>query len=338
MKRRCLFTLAVYLGCLQCATSAFPQNDDHVLTLHAYANLVQIPVLVLSSRMQRLPNLDAQQFVVRLNSGPTFHPTHVRLEGDDPLSLGVLMDVQGSKAGRLRALGEGLASLVPESLHPVDRVALYAAGCDIVHGSVSQPVGSQLRTLMDEVMQVVDPQESSGCKDPDHLWNAMAYLSQKLATLPGRRVLLVVTDDAHPVKQELWVKLRDYANSEGVTIFALSAGSTELYRAGEFEPLNAICELSGGLRMWSSDKSLPGALKGLVAMLRERYIIDFPRPNNIDPGKIVIEVSLAERSAFIRPAGLGVPIPDPKILADPSTVPGDPSEGTPIGKRGVLPH
>jgi hypothetical protein len=44
--------------------------------------------------------------------------------------------------------------------------------------------------------------------------------------------------------------------------------------------------------------------------------------------------------AFIRPAGISVPVVDPAVLADPTTVPSDPSSTPELGKRRVLtpPH
>jgi len=54
------------------------------LTFHAYANLLQIPVLVLSPSFKPLPLLSGSRFAISLDAGPRFRPTHVRLEGDDP--------------------------------------------------------------------------------------------------------------------------------------------------------------------------------------------------------------------------------------------------------------
>ena len=59
-------------------------------------------------------------------------------------------------------------------------------------------------------------------------------------------------------------------------------------------------------------------------LLRGRYIVEFPRPFNATGGHN-LAVSIEKSNDFIRPAGISVPIEDPAILADPTTVPSDPS-------------
>jgi hypothetical protein len=43
---------------------------------------------------------------------------------------------------------------------------------------------------------------------------------------------------------------------------------------------------------------------------------------------------------FIRPSGISVPMPDPAVLADPTTVPSDPSHAPEQGQRRIMekPH
>jgi hypothetical protein len=85
-------------------------------------------------------------------------------------------------------------------------------------------------------------------------------------------------------------------------------------------------------------------LKDFVAMLRERYIVEFPRPTKslpgghaeALPGEHDMEVRIAKGKYFIRPAGISVPIPDAAVLADPATVPSDPSLTPQPGTRKPL--
>jgi hypothetical protein len=86
------------------------------------------------------------------------------------------------------------------------------------------------------------------------------------------------------------------------------------------DPFHSLCELSGGTVIMSDTRLLPDALKRFVAMLRERYIVEFPRPANATAGLHVQEVRIAKSNAFIRPAGISVPLPDPAVLADPTTI------------------
>jgi len=83
----------------------------------------------------------------------------------------------------------------------------------------------------------------------------------------------------------------------------------------------------------STPKSLAVTLKRFVALVRERYIVEFPRPANSTEGMHTQEMRIANSKDFIRPSGVSYPIPDPSVLADPTTVPSDPSRTPVVGTR-----
>ena len=90
----------------------------------------------------------------------------------------------------------------------------------------------------------------------------------------------------------------------------------------------------------STTTSLEFTLQRFVTVLRERYIVEFPRPANSTSGQHAMNVQVAKGNYFIRPAGISVPIPDAALLADPTTVPSDPSRTPKQGTRKPLaqPH
>ena len=72
-------------------------------------------------------------------------------------------------------------------------------------------------------------------------------------------------------------------------------------------------------------------------MLRERYVVEVPRPLNSTPGEHGIHVKIEKsEDDFIRPAGITVPLPDAALLADPTTVPSDPSLTPAMGTRAPM--
>ncbi len=75
--------------------AALAAQDEAIPTLHVYANLIQIPVVVLSPFHMPLAPIAPSRFSISLDSGPQFRPTHVRTEGDDPISLSILLDARG---------------------------------------------------------------------------------------------------------------------------------------------------------------------------------------------------------------------------------------------------
>jgi hypothetical protein len=71
-------------------------------------------------------------------------------------------------------------------------------------------------------------------------------------------------------------------------------------------------------------------------MVRERYIVEFPRPSNSTAGEHGMEVKIDKGTFSIRPSGVSVPLPDPVVMADPSTIQAGPSRAPEEGTRKVI--
>ena len=56
-------------------------------------------------------------------------------------------------------------------------------------------------------------------------------------------------------------------------------------------------------------------LREFVQMVRERYIVEFPRPSNSTPGQHGMAVTIAKGSYLIRAAGVSMPVPDAALIA-----------------------
>ena len=74
--------------------------------------------------------------------------------------------------------------------------------------------------------------------------------------------------------------------------------------------LSRLCELSGGLRLGLYQSSADQRMRQFAQMLRERYILEFPRPPDLKAGNVLMYIRIDDFNAFIRPAGDGVPVVD----------------------------
>ena len=72
-------------------------------------------------------------------------------------------------------------------------------------------------------------------------------------------------------------------------------------------------------------------------MVRERYVLEFPRGRNEEPGVHTLDVSLAGSKLYIRPSGISVPVASEDEVKGASPLPADPSREPAMGKRKVLP-
>jgi len=341
---KCRFCILGVVAGLGAATMLLAQ-DEATTTLHAYVNLVQIPVLVLSPSRQPLAPIAANRFGIKIDDGPLFRARHVRLEGDDPISLSILLDVNGFDKRLLPRIDDAIAELAPLSLHPRDHVSIYAMDCSLIRTLDDAPAeGVLLKSAVDRALQ---PWISRGRRENEHgcsthanLWDALTFLTHRLYDLPGRRVILAVTDGSDKGSKSTWNELRVDAQERAVAIFGLKyvpeVGQFRYWGDGTESPFDAVCELSGGLVLSANEWSLKKELKLFTTMLRGRYIVEFPRPFNGTPGPHNLAVMIDKSHAFIRSAGIAVPMPDPAVMADPTTVPSDPSRTPELGKRRIL--
>jgi hypothetical protein len=323
------------------------QQDGSVPTLHVYANLVQVPTLVLGPYRDRIKKpLAENRFSVSIDDGPWFPATHVRQEGDDPISLAILLDVSGGTAALMPKISEAIAGLAPLSLHPKDHVSIYALDCQLIRSLNDIPAESaHLKEGTDRALKAwmirQQNKHAPGCRQSDHLWDVLTYITHELYDLPGRRVIFAVADGYDKGSARSSDDVRVYAQRAGVTIFGVTYVDPYVLRPHALlkadSGFNSICESSGGLVLSTDTGTLHETLKQGVTMVRERYIVEFPRPFNSTEGQHGIQVRIAKSAdAFIRAAGVSMPIPDPAVLADPTTVHSDPSRAPEQGNRNPI--
>jgi hypothetical protein len=346
------------------ATSPAPASpptpsDAGTPTLHVYTNLKQVPVLVLTPDHERTKSINTSRFRVSIDSGPRFRPTYIRREGDDPISLAILIDVTNPENELLPPLIKAIPSLSPDFLHPQDRVSIYVIDCSFNRTAYDAPANpATLAAAVDRAMAPWQIRRQAKdaiapCKQSLPLWDSMAMVLDDLIPQLGRRVLLAITDGQDTGSKTLWSKVMNRAQVESIAVFglmplpsitskrsqergAIFTVSSPFYERQE-DRFDQICELSGGVELQSSEGALPFHLKEFTQMVRERYILEFPRGRNEEPGVHTLDVSLAGSKLYIRPSGISVPVASEDEVKGASTLPADPSREPAMGKRKVLP-
>jgi hypothetical protein len=336
------FRVVLPAAMLLCLAAAGQSPQETVpYTLHVYTDLVQIPTLVLSPSRQTLPLIDAGKFRISLDSGPVFQPSHVRLEGDDPITLAVVLDLSINKH-LPKSLGEDLASLVPDYLHPGDHISISAVDCGVIRTSHDAPAdATEIKNDIDSVLKASanDEKNHATCGNTPPLRDALSVVVNRLSRLPGRRVILAFTSGHDKGSKMTWTQLKTLTSNGSVAIFGMSLPAYSDSAVNPFDgresPFNLVCQTSGGVILNTDESRLPYTLRRFVKLIRERYILEFPRPSNATIGTHDIQVTLDKTNAFIRPAGISIPLPDPAILTDPTTVPSDPSRAPRMGNHRV---
>ena len=100
-----LLAAAVVL-CSMLGVGAVVAQEEKVPTLHAYANLVQVPTLVLDRDLKPIVPIAEGRFFISIDGGPKFRVTHARLEGEDPITLAILLDVSQPFPSLMRGIDD----------------------------------------------------------------------------------------------------------------------------------------------------------------------------------------------------------------------------------------
>jgi hypothetical protein len=320
-------------------------QDAPTPTLHVYTNLLQIPTLVIDSGAQPVTAIAEKRFFVSVDGGPKFQVTHVRTEGDDPISLAIVLDVSQPFPALMAKIDDAVGGLAPLSLHAKDRVSVYSMDCNL--GRSAENVPADPARLHRAVDLALEPWRTHGrdrwrsdCKTPANLWDSLMVVTRALGEQPGRRVMLVVTDGVDRGSKASWNSLRMLAQEHGVAIFGMvQIADTNIGYTRTRNPedmFKSVCELSGGIVLTASEKSLSEDLKEFTGIVRARYIVEFPHPVDTKGGYHDMNITIDKSDAHVLPSGIGIPVDDAAILRDPTTVSMDPADVPQAGKRKVI--
>lgn len=354
--------IALLLPLLITAPAPTASAQDAAPTLHVYTSVIQVSTLVLSEDLKSIPAVKREQFAISLDHGPIFAPTHMRLQGDDPISLAILLDARGDQDDILKAFAKALSGLVPKYLHSADRVSIYAIDCALTQTADQVPAdAAALKSAVASALALPGlhgTQPRGACGTTIRLWDAIAEITGTLAARPGPRVLLVVSKGADGKSAAGFAETTNLAESRSVTVFGLrywplvesssieitggslrahvnsSADPTVTGSSGTDPDLFAqMCASSGGLALnlwnpelinrWTPD--VTPTLERFITLLRGRYILEFPRPDKSTAGLHNIDVSVPHTHDFVAATGVTYASPSPALLADPTTIPSNPS-------------
>jgi hypothetical protein len=333
-------------------------------------NLKQVPVLVLTHDYERMKPIDPSGFRISLDSGPRFHPTYVRREGEDPISLAILIDASKPDNELLPSLIKAIAALPPDYLHPQDRVSVYAIDCTLIrttYDSAANPAVLadgvqramapwQIRQTQNEELKEEKKALPPPCRTRLPLWDSMENVLDDLIQQPGRRVLLAITDGDDTGSRTLWKDVMFHAQIRSVTVFGLLPTITTVVKLwapldetseirhidspsfrGPEDKFEQICVNSGGIQLQANEHITMFRLKEFTQMLRERYILEFPRATNEEAGVHTIAVSYRKKNnLYIAATGITVPIASEEERTGANTIQPDPSQAPTAGDRKVL--
>lgn len=259
---------------------------------------VRLPITVTDKKGQFVSGLTQNDFVVLEDKVPQKIDSFTNDENNNlPLYVGVLMDTSPSTAAKLKFEQESAMNFIQTVVRPRrDRVLFATFDHEI---TLRQDFTDRLE-LLDRAVYAV---KKTG--NQTALWDAIwQFCDQKMRSVPGRRVLVVITDGEDTYSRADINDAIDIAQRTETTIFAISTKAGLLstvvgVEAGTVKGkadknLDRIAEETGGAAFFTGDMlSLERSLNRISKELRAQYLITYkPTNDKYDGSYRRVEVKL----------------------------------------------
>ena len=292
MKANFFSILAIFAFVLSGVAAASAQ-DDPSRTFE-----VRLPVTVTNKKelVTGLARGDFAVFEDGVQQEVTFFTSD---KTNPPVYVGVLMDTSPSTAGKLQFSKEAAKNFI----FTVTRLRKDKAAFMTFDHQVT--LHQDFTDKLDLLDRAVDKIKKTGSQTAlyDAVWT---FSDEKLRSVPGRRVIVVITDGDDTFSRAELSDAIDIAQRTETTIFGISTkagflGSVPGVEAGTVKDkgdkfLTQLCEATGGEAFFTGDMlALERAFKKISEELQGQYIITYrPANQNYDGRERKIEVRFTD--------------------------------------------
>lgn len=261
---------------------------------------VRLPITVTDKKGQFVPGLTQSDFVILEDKVPqTIETFSDDLAQNTPLYVAVLMDTSPSTAGKLKFQQESAMNFIQTVVKARKDRVLFGTFDDEI--TLLQDFTDKLDLLDKAVYSVKKMGKQTALFDA--VWE---FCDQKMRSVPGRRVLLLVTDGEDTYSRANIRDAIDIAQRTETTIFAISTKAGFLstvpgVEAGQVadkkdRDLLTLAEETGGAAFFTGDMlSLERSFTRISKELRAQYLVTYNPTNKSYDGTFrKIDVKLAE--------------------------------------------
>src|SRR5688500_5324443 len=277
-----------------------PPGENPQGTVSITVRRVRLPITVTDKKGQFVSGLTKNDFVILEDKVPQAIETF----SDDlalttPLYIAVLMDTSPSTAGKLKFQQESAMNFI----HTVVKLRKD----NVVFGTFDDQITmlQDITDRLDLLDKAVFGVKKMGTQTAlyDAIWQ---FCDEKMRSVPGRRVLLVVSDGEDTYSRANIRDAIDIAQRTETTIFAISTKAGFLstvpgVEAGQVadkkdRDLLTLAEETGGAAFFTGDMlSLERAFTRISKELRAQYLVTYDPTNKTYDGSFrKIDVKLAE--------------------------------------------
>jgi VWFA-related protein len=293
-----LATAAFSVSAQKPKPSPTPTPDDQ--TVKVAIRRVRLPITVTDKKGQFVPGLTKNDFTILEDRVPQSIETFSDdLSQTTPLYVAVLMDTSPSTAGKLKFQQESAMNFIQTVIKPRKDRVLFATFDDEIN--LRQDFTDKLDLLDKAVYSVKQMGKQTALFDA--IWQ---FCDEKMRSVPGRRVLLVVSDGEDTYSRANIRDAIDIAQRTETTIFAISTKAGFLatvpgVEAGQVadkkdKDLQTLAEETGGAAFFTGDMlSLERSFTRISKELRAQYLVTYNPTNKSYDGTFrKIEVKLSD--------------------------------------------
>jgi VWFA-related protein len=286
--------------------SPTPVTEDTQGTVKIPIRRVRLPITVTDKKGQFVPGLTKDDFIILEDKVPQVIETF----SDDlsltlPLYVAVLMDTSPSTAGKLKFQQESAMNFIQTVVRPRKDRVLFATFDDEI--TLLQDFTDKLDLLDKAVYSVKKMGKQTALYDA--IWQ---FCDEKMRSVPGRRVLLIVSDGEDTYSRANIRDAIDIAQRTETTLFTISTKAGFLstvpgVEAGQVQDkkdrdLQTLAEETGGMAFFTGDMlSLERSFTKISKELRAQYLVTYnPTNKSYDGNFRKIDVKLAERRGDLK--------------------------------------
>lgn len=277
-----------------------PAADQDPEIIPTFIRRVRLPITVVDKKGQLVAGLTKNDFLVFEDKVSQQIETFSDDLGEaQPLYVAVLMDTSPSTLGRLKFQQESAMNFIQTVVRPRRDRVLFATFDHEVN--LRQDFTDKLDLLDRAVQGVKKLGEKTALYDA--IWQ---FCDEKLRSVAGRRVLVVITDGEDTYSRADMRDAIDIAQRTETTIFAISTkggfiSTVPGVEAGQVKDakdraLTTLAEETGGVAFFSGDMlTLERSFTKIAKELRAQYLVTYKPVNDRYDGSFrKIEVKLVE--------------------------------------------
>src|SRR5215213_7315686 len=305
----CIIVAAAFSVCAQKPKpSPTPPPDDTQGTVRIPIRRVRLPITVTDKKGQFIAGLTKEDFIILEDKVPQAIETFSDdLSLTTPLYVAVLMDTSPSTAGKLKFQQELAMNFIQTVVKPRKDRVLFGTFDDEI--TLLQDFTDKIDLLDKAVYSVKKMGKQTALFDA--IWQ---FCDEKMRSVPGRRVLLIVTDGEDTYSRANIRDAIDIAQRTETTIFAISTKAGFLatvpgVEAGQVadkkdKDLQTLAEETGGAAFFTGDMlSLERSFTRISKELRAQYLVTYNPTNKTYDGrfrKIDVKLSDGHRDLKVR--------------------------------------